>query len=796
MFAQTTLPVSPALLGLLAAVLVLAVAAGSAGRDGVLPERLTPQLSGLSLPLSFEQNSGQADESVAFIARSGGFDLFITRQGPVFALGSVEGPTSVRMELVGGEADPVISPGEKLPGIVNYFIGDDPDKWRTGIPTYGQVTYQGVYPGIDLVLYGDEGQVRYDFIVAPGADPSPIKMSFGGADGMSIGSQGELRLSVSDGELIQPAPFIYQERHGLRQQVAGAFAISGDNVTFDIGTYDRDLPLVIDPAVVFSSFLGGSGTDTGNGIDVGDDGSIYVTGDTDSMNFPVTPGVVQDDLTGGLFQTDAFVTKISPDGDAIVYSTYLGGQGTDRGYDVAVDADGVVTVGGLASEGFPTTPGAFDASTQNAGFVSRLSDDGSELVYSTGLGTNTAVYGLEIDDDGNAYIAGFSLQAFFQATPGSFQPNQNSGGDGIVGVLNPDGTGLVWGSYIGGSDREFALDIARDGQGNVIVVGGTPSDDFPVVNAFQDTKGDAPDAFVAKIVPDGSALSYSTYLGGDGSGLSDRAFGVDVDSAGNAYVVGRTTSNDFPVSANRVQDYGGNQDAFVTKFGTNGNMVYSTYLGGGNVEDGAAIEVDDDGNAHVVGSTGSVDFPTEDATQSSSGGGQDGFVATINTAGSALLFSTYLGGSSTDVIGFRVADEDGDPLALDDDGNLYITGRTSSSNFPVLNALQETNAGEEDAFVVKLGEGTLFGDIDCGGSVDPIDALKLLRYDAGLNVEQPELCLNIGDMAEIGGFEFIWGDIDCSGAVDPIDALKVLRFDAGLNVAQEEDCPALGILLA
>ena len=760
-------------------------------------------LKGLDLPLSFQANHGQTDESVAFFARASGFDVFAASSGPVLALPSADGTAGVAIDLIGADPAPVMRGTDQLPGTVNYFIGEDPSGWLTGIPTYGGVVYEEVYPGIDLSVYGNQaGELEYDFIVAPGADQSIIQMQFDGVRSVALQEDGSLMLTVAGGKIVQRPPVVYQEIDGRRVAVDGRYVLNGETVGFKVGAYDASLPLVIDPVLVWGSFLGGALRDDAHGVATDDDGNVYVIGQTQSTNFPVTPGVYSGVFTGQTNQPDVFVTKINPDGTDILYSTYIGGEGGDVGYDIEVDNAGQAFIVGTADSGFPVTGGVF--STDGGGFVAKLSADGSELIYSTKLGTNTEVYGLEIDGDGNAYFAGFSLQATFAATAGSFQPALNGNGDGIVGVLNPDASALIWGSYIGGVGREFAHDVARDDDGYVYVTGVTPSDDFPVVNAAQPAKGGTqPDGFVARIMPDGSALMYSTYLGGDGGGQGEIAFGIAADDNGNAYVTGMTNSDDFPTTAGAYQgDYAGGQDAFVTKFGPAGAIVYSTFLGGANTDRGAGIEVDSNGNAYVGGLTVSNNFPTVDAVQATHGGGTDAFVSKLNAAGSALIFSTYLGGSNADYIGRTGGNADGGGISIDDDGTIYAVGITESANFPTTNGTFQSNiagigvqgglAGDFDAFVVRLGEGEIGGDVDCSGSANPIDSLKILRADAGLGNPIVAGCPEIGDEALINGVLRIWGDMNCNGSVDPVDSLVLLRFDAGLSINVPAGCPALG----
>jgi hypothetical protein len=773
--------VSPFLLLIAVAGLLLAQGAAKPESQTDIAGSLSAGLHNLSLPLSFEANHGQTNESVAFVSRNAGFDVFAADAGPVISLPSA----GVTIDLAGANPSPSIHGESQLPGIVNYFIGDDESKWLTGIPTYAGVVYEGVYPGVDLSLYGNQsGAMEYDFIVSPGADPSAIQLSFDGADGVALQADGSLLLSVGGDEIVQRPPVLYQETAGGRVPVDGHYVMNGGVVSFAVGEYDRTLPLVIDPVIVWARLLAGGDADSAHGVATDGDRDLYVTGETESANFPTTTGAFSETYMN---LTDVFVTKINAEGTDILYSTFIGGNGSDVGWDIEVNNNGEAFVGGLASENFP--------GADQGGFILKLSDDGSALEYTAALGANTEVYGIEIDGEDNVYFAGSSLQAFFGATAGSFQPALNGNGDGIVGELANDGSALVWGSYIGGEDREFAYDVARDPDGYVYITGVTPSDDFPVVNAEDTSLAAVRDAFVAKIMPDGSALMYSTYLGGDGSGLSDQGYGITADANGNAYVTGYTNSSmTFPITNGAFQpNYGGNQDAFVTKYDADGDLVYSTFLGGNNVDNGAGIELDDDGNIYVAGETSSSDFPTANPVDGDADS-TDAFVSELNAAGSSLIFSTYLSGDGQDNININ-----GGALSVGEDGTIYVVGSTDSSNFPVtagaLTAsigVQGGQIGNDDAFVVVIGNGQIGGDVDCSGSANPIDSLKILRADAGLGNPSVPGCPDIGDEALINGVLRIWGDMNCSGSVDPVDSLVLLRYDAGLSINIPADCPELG----
>ncbi len=664
------------------------------------------------LPISFEANRGQTDSRVDFLSRGSNYSLFLTSTEAVAVLrNGTSGDSSVlRMELVGGNPRPSVEGQEPRSGRSNYFIGNDPAQWHTGVPSFARVKYGDVWPGIDLVYHGSQRQLEYDFIVAPHADPEPIRLSFQGTREMRVDGNGDLVLQLSGGELRNRKPVAYQEIDGVKSIVSASYVIdSGNTVAFRLGAYDPAVALVIDPTVVYSTYLGGSGYDNAFGIAVDAAGNAYVTGFTRSTDFPTTAGAFQTTNPGVI----AFVTKLNPAGSGLVYSTYLGGGTADA---ITVDAAGNAYVAGRTdSTDFPTTAGAFQ--TTNAGitaFVTKLNPAGSGLLYSTYLGGSgdDSASGIAVDAAGNAYVTGFTLSTDFPTTAGAFQtvnPGGVSGVSAFVTKLNPAGSGLLYSTYLGGSSTQSGLTqsgngIALGAAGNAYVTGYTVSTNFPTTaGAFQTTfaggDGYLGDAFVTKLNPAGSGLLYSTYLGGSGA---DSASGIAVDAAGNAYVTGTTHSTDFPITAGAFQatNHGGPRDAFVTKLNPAGSgLLYSTYLGGSRDDGARGIAVDAAGNAYVTGPTSATDFPTTaGASQTTFAGGDgylgDAFVTKFNPAGSGLLYSTYLGGSVGEV---------SSGIAIDAAGNAYVTGETPSTNFPTTDgAFQTTYAGVVDVFVTKL----------------------------------------------------------------------------------------------
>ncbi len=665
------------------------------------------------LPLSFEANVGQTDARVQYLSRGPNYTLFLTateavtvlsQPGPAGPAGrAVSGepmtvtPTVIRMQIVGGSQAPQITGQDELPGKANYFLGRDPAGWHANVPTFERVEYQNVYPGINLAYYGNQGQLEYDFVVAPGADPHAITLNFAGADRLEIDSHGDLVLHCGGQNLLQHRPVLYQEVNGRRQEIAGTFVFSGSHqVGFQIGSYDASRPLVIDPVLSYSTFLGGSDFDDAHGIAVDAAGNAYVTGQTSSLDFP-TENPTQPTY-GGL--GDAFVAKLDPSGTALAYSTYLGGSGVDFGSGIAVDGVGDAYVAGATlSTDFPTVNplqpqnrGGFDA------FITALNATGDALLYSTYLGGSgdDLAFAIALDGAGAAYVTGRTSGNWPTVQP--LQAVYGGGSsDAFLAKIGPLGRPLVYSTYLGGSNEDSAYGIAVDLLGNAYITGETASFNFPTANPFQGGfAGGALDAFITKVNSAGSALVYSTYLGGNDI---DQGFGIAVDATGDAYVTGRTSSASFPTHNAFQASYGGGfSDAFLTELDASGiRLAFSTFLGGSAMDEGLGITVNESGSVYVVGETGSPNFPTANAIQSSyAGGGSDAFVAQFSAdpEGFRLVYSTYLGGSGYD----RAYS-----IAVDATGNAYLTGYAESPDFPTVNPFQGNFGGLQDGFVAKIG---------------------------------------------------------------------------------------------
>ena len=708
------------------------------------------------IPLSFIANTGQTDPNVKFQVKGAGHSIYFTPNEITFTAfqkpnepGNQATTSSiVRSSLANSNPNPTISGLEQLPGFANFILGEDSSQWQTNVPTFNGVVYQNVYQGIDRVFKGTEGQLKSEFLVAPFANPSQIKMNYTGVNDIRLRDDGALILETPLGELIDNAPIVYQDINRQRVNVPAAYNLLGNGqVGFSLGEFDRTQPLVIDPVLAYSTYLGGSASDSANRIAVDSTGAAYIIGTTVN-NFTTTPGAYQTTPAG---QADFLVTKINSEGTALVYSTYIGGTGNEYGIGIAVDGQGNAYLTGQVDPGYPTTPGSFQptATTYNAA-ATKLNAAGNSLVYSTFLGGNGSALGtsIAVDSNGNAYVTGPTGDNFPIAN--ASQPQIGGNIDAFITKVNPTGSGLVYSTYFGGSNRDEGQGIAVDSNGNAYVSGITYSTNLPLTNPVQTTIGGGQyDAFISKFTPNGARI-YSTYLGGTGD---DQGTSIAADSSGNAYIVGTTSSTNFPtLSPIQLLNAGGANDAFVSKLSAAGNsLIYSTYLGGSGDDKGDRITVDSAGNAYVTGNTTSTNFPTKNAIQSISGGGQDAFITSINSSGSTLVDSTYLGGSG---------DDNGGGIAVDANGAVYVAGSTTSTNFPTANPLQAANGGgASDAFITKIiPGGPQVRIVESGGSTNVAESGTTDTYTVVLT-NQPTadvaIALNTGTQIQsIAGLSF------------------------------------------
>lgn len=685
------------------------------------------------LPLSFEPNRGQTDSRVKFLSRGPGYVLFLTADEAVLKLESAPDadlrhapshapaapPATFHMKLVGANPTPQTAALQQLPGKSNYFIGNDPKLWQTNVPNYAAVQYRQAYPGIDLVYYGNPQQLEYDFVVAPGADPRTITLDLTGDEQNTVAASrlednGDLVLATKGREIRLQKPLIYQEEilSGARNRhaIEGRWVKKNSSQAgFEIANYDRSKPLIIDPALTYCSYLGGSLDNAAYNVSADGSGNAYVTGNTTSTDFP-TKAPMQAANAGS---SDVFVAKLNSTGTALDYSTYLGGGGQDYAFWITVDSTRQAhVVGSTASANFPVTAGVIQptcgggcgAGTRNA-FVTVLNPTGSGLVYSTYLGGTgqDQANAVMLDSSANTYIAGWTTSSTFPTTTGAYQTTYSGTSDAFVAKINSTGTALLYSTLLGVSKDNRAFGIQLDTAGDAYVAGFTTSPGFPTTTgAFQPALKGAMNAFVTEVNPAGTDLVYSTYVGGSGS---DIAWAIALDSSDNAYISGQTSSANFPTTAGALRttcsSACSSNDAFVTKLNSTGTaLVYSTYLGGTTGEqESYALTVNGVGSAFVTGRTKSTNFPiTPGAFFAHNRGVYDAFVSQLNSAGTGLSYSTYLGGGLTDT---------GLGIALDGKGSIYVVGRTFSTDLPVTpGAIQPAFAGTTQGWAAKFVRGT------------------------------------------------------------------------------------------
>ena len=703
----------------------------------VPPAPLSPKSDYGKLPLTFEMNQGQTSPQVKFVSRGNGYTTFLTAGGIVLSLrpSAFTGTDSKRgsnasenliaqLNMVGAAANPVVVGEEPQSGKVNYFLGNDPKKWRTNVPTYGRVRYKNVYPGIDLVYYGNHRQLEYDFEIEPGANPRQIQFEVKGASQIELDGEGDLVLKLQSEELRFQCPIIYQLSNGQRVAIDGSYIVTDStHIAFAIPNYDKNKPLVIDPTLIYSTYVGGSGTGQATGIAVDSTGSVYLAGYTDSIDFPLA-------TIGSLPQNanHVFVAKLDPTGANLVYADYIGGNSEDYGAAIVLDtSDDVYVTGSTTSSNFPAV-NAYQAQQPGpySGFLTQVSADGSSLLYSTYLGGNTfdQPTSIAIDSLGEVHVAGdtmstnFPVANAYQATVSVNQSGQY-GNFGFLTKFSADGSSLVYSTYFAG-DSNAALNcgspcwppsyniisgVALDANGNAYVAGGTNTNNFPVTSgAFQTsntTQQDATIGFVSKFTPAGG-LDYSTYFY-DPSGNPIGITAIAIDGSGSAYITGSADSDTtFPLTTTSICNPAtsgfGCSYAFVTKFDPTGStLLYSTFLGLNNYATPAAIALDSTNDAYVLASTSNSAFQTTNAIEAYTAQ-SDLLLVEVDPTADTQLFSSYLGGSGNDAAAGMV---------LDAANNIYVTGYTSSTDFPVTQgAFQDQQAGSTNAFVMKIGAGS------------------------------------------------------------------------------------------
>ena len=672
------------------------------------------------LPVAFIENAGQVDARVRFYAQGNRFGFYLTQTEVVVALtkAGVDPGVALALRFLAANPHATIEGANRAPGEVNYFRGSDPSQWHTRLARYGQVTYRDLWPGIDLFVREQSGILKYEFHVRPGARPSDIRLAYGGADRLSVDRSGALAIDTAAGVVHDAAPVAFQECNGGRNAVQIRYAIEGSGRSGQFGfaidgAYDPDRELIVDPGIQYTTFLGGSSDDIGAGIAVDGAGNAYIGGTTQSPDFPTTVGAFQRTGAAQNF-AEAFVAKLNAQGSALVYATFLGGSNMEFGRRIAIDASGNAYITGQTkSSNFPTTANAFDrtlnipvncprcATDNTDGFVTKLNATGSALVYSTYLGGTDydSPRGIAVDAGGNAYVMGETLSPDFPTTAGAFDRTYNSNYDIFVTKLNAAGSALTYSTFIGGTQVDNGERIAVDAGGNAYVMGFSSSLDFPTTPGAFATTNSG--SFDVTLTKLNPAGSDLIYSTYLGGSGMDSGGGLAVDGAGEAYVSGGSGSLNFPTTPGAFSTPQDGSDNFVTKFNAAGTaLVYSAVFGGTGSDGAAGIALDVAGNAWITGATSSTNYPTTaDAADRSPNGGTDAFITEVNPAGSALVYSTYHGGANTDV---------GSDVAIDNVGDVYVTGHTGSMDFPAtVGAFDTVFAGDAsvfwgDAFVTKI----------------------------------------------------------------------------------------------
>jgi hypothetical protein len=677
------------------------------------------------LPVAFVENRGQTDSRVRYYAQGSRYAFYLTRDEVVLSFAkepSTQGLT-LGLRFLGSNPQAVVGGEKRAAGEVNYLRGNDPAGWQTDLPRYGQIVYRELWPGVDLRLREQAGTLKYEFRLRPGSRPADIRLAYSGAAGLSLDGDGRLLIKTEAGVLRDSPPVSYQEIDGARVPVESRYVLfeataDAAQYGFAVGAgYRPDHELIIDPGVEYSTFLGGASNDFAAGIKVDAAGNAYIVGTTQSPNFPTTSGAFK--RSGSTSNSlDVFVSKLNPTGTALVYSTFIGGTNFDWGRAIAIDAAGNAYVTGQTkSSNFPTTGGAFDRTfnvdtcprcgiDQEDAFVLKLNASGSGLVYSTFLGGFDLDDGLGIavDAAGNAYVTGETGSLNFPTTPGAFDTTRNGEFDAFVTKLNANGSALVYSTYLGGTFVDYASRVAVDAGGRAFVMGSTRSADFPTTPGAFDTTANG--EFDVFVTKLNSTGSALIYSTYLGGTGFDSGGGLAIDAAGNAYVAGGTGSFDFPTTPGVFDTLSDGSEAFVTKLNPTGSaLVYSTVLGGTGSEGASAVVLDPAGDAWVTGGTGSVDFPvTVGAFDRTFNGMSDAFLSELSPNGSTLIYSTYLGGTQS---------ESGDDLAIDATGdNVYVAGHTYSIDFPTTAGAFDTVWNGDllvfwgDGFVTKFATDT------------------------------------------------------------------------------------------
>ncbi len=639
-----------------------------------------PDLS--RIPISFEPNRGQAPAAVRYLARGRGF--LLTAESKSLRFRTPQG--DLRMQFAGARGNAPIEAEEILPGKMNYLRTNDESRWHTGIPTYAQIRYRNLYSGIDLVCHGHQGDLEYDFILAPGARASAIRLDFPGIERLEIAENGDLVIENAGRRMVQHAPVIYQQIEGAPHRVDGHYVRRGArSAGFVLGAYDKSQPVIIDPTLVYASYVAAYGyQDQASGVAIDASGDAYVAGST---------------LDPQYGDQDMFVIELDPTGTKLLNAAAVGGSYDDMGYGVAVDSAGNVYIAGATqSPDIQITGNSIYQhslhGSENA-YIAVLMPGLQKLVWASYLGGSKVdiAYTMALDGSRNVFVAGATISTDFPTNSSSYQKKLNGGVDAFLTKLNANGA-LQFSTYFGGNGDDYIYGLATDSSGSVYATGSTASTNLPTTGGvLQASNAGLTDAFVAKF-NNGGGLVYSTYYGGSGD---DPAQGIAVDAAGNAYITGSTTSTNLATTATGVQPGpGGSTDAYVAKLNPAGSaLVWATYLGGKGDDAGGAITVDSGGNVYVAGSTDSADFPvTKDAAQNTVGFAAVAFVSELSPDGGTLVYSTMYGGSGGDTAsGIAVACTTG----------VFVAGTTQSTDFPVsAGAVGGQATGPANGFLIRF----------------------------------------------------------------------------------------------
>lgn len=713
------------------------------------------------LPLYFVENRGQVDDSVEFHARTSRGNVYFTSQGITYQFfypkdsGEETRVNNIVMCFAGANETVKVEGLEKGTARMSYFRGGDPEKWVRGAQSYQDVIYRELYPRIDLLVYGKGDIIKHEYRVKTGGKVEDIRIQYQGVEDLRVNERGQLEIMTADGVTREDAPFSYQTIDGQKARIATEYRIEKENtVQFMVGEYRRDHDLVIDPDLLYSTFIGGKAWEGAFEMTYDKDGNALFTGATWSSNFPTTGGAYDLNYNGG---GDVFVSKLDPEGRQLLFSTFLGGNDSDSGDGISVDSEGNVYVAGeTESNDFPTTRNAYDR-TFNGGdddfFAAILSPDGDKLLYSTFIGGSRDDEDVELDiveeNESSAvgksgttnyatmYILGETDSVNFPVTPGAYDTTHNGEDDIVVVCLDAQGN-LDWSTFLGGSKDEDPIWIEIDGEGNVHVTGYTESTNYPTSNKANDkTHNGRTDTVVTKLDPQGENILASTYFGGS---RDDRSESVAVDSEGNVYVAGETNSNNIPTTFGAYDPvFNGGNDGFIAKFDSNlENLIFSTYLGGSGEEEveemviaeGKNAAADDGEDAdktvwiYLTGDTDSTNFPTTpDAYQKALNRDQDAYLTRMSGDGSTIDYSTYMGGRREDDSGM---------IAVDSKGNCYIGGWTESSDFPTTKkAYDKSINGDRDAWVAKFKFPAIYNSLS-GNVTDKATGLPIAKVKVKL----------------------------------------------------------------